>query len=216
MCVGDVQVIAIPEILGAFQVVLLPVGDSRGWFRDSVRLAELPDNLGDIYQPRQVSVSHSVRSVARGMHYSVTEPEAAYFQTVTCAAGRVTDILVDLRVGSPTFGGEFITDLAPELGITLLMPPGVGHGFKVVGASATLVYTMSRNYPSARTGAIRLEGVSGRFVLSESSILSNRDRDSPSLRVARESGLLPQWEVSAPSTTSDAISVAPRGVMDGQ
>lgn len=193
MPVGDAQVLPIHEISGAFQVVLPAMGDSRGWFRDSVRFAELPGNLGDLYQPQQVSVSHSVRNVARGMHFSVTEPEAAYFQTVTCAAGRVLDILLDLRVGSPTFGGHFITDLAPEVGITLLMPPGVGHGFKVVADSASLVYTMSRSFSSARTGSIRLEGVSSRFVLSESSVLSEWDRESPSLEVARQCGMLPQW-----------------------
>lgn len=198
MTVGDAQVVPIREVAGAFQVICLPARDSRGWFRDSVRLAELPETLCHQYRPKQVSVSHSLRNVARGMHFSVTEPEAAYFQTVTCVAGKVADILVDLRVGSPTFRGTFITELSPETGVTLLMPPGVGHGFKVLTDSATLVYTMSRDFPHAQTGAVALEGVSDRFFLSEYSVLSDRDRESPSIDEATESDLLPRWRGANP------------------
>lgn len=198
MAVDNAQVVPIQEVAGAFQVIRFPSVDARGWFRDSVRLVELPEHIRDQYRPQQVSVSCSLRNVARGMHFSVTDPDAAYFQTVTCVEGHITDILVDLRLGSPTFRGEFITELAPELGVSLLMPPGVGHGFKVVADSATVVYTMSLNFPLARTGTVRLEGASNRFSLSEHPVVSDRDRDSPSIDEAMKSGLLPRWRDANP------------------
>jgi dTDP-4-dehydrorhamnose 3,5-epimerase len=196
-CVTVVKPSIVPlhEVAGASQVVLEPAYDDRGWFRDSLRLTSLPSGQAGQFSPAQVSVSHSQRDVARGIHYSVTDTGASFFQSVTCVQGNVLDVLVDLRVGSPTFGGVYRTELSPELGVTLLMPPGIGHAFKALSDHCTLVYTMSRAYPEAQTRVIRLNGLSeDLWAVSPTEISSERDRNSPSLREAEEAGLLPVWD----------------------
>jgi dTDP-4-dehydrorhamnose 3,5-epimerase len=193
--VSSPSLLPVEEVSGAFQLVQLPSGDSRGWFRDSLRVPSLPANLRNSYVPEQVSTSYSTFNVLRGVHYSVTESAHAFFQTVTCADGEVEDVLVDLRLGSPTFGGVFRTRLSPSSGRTLLMPPGVGHAFRVLSPACVLIYTMSRAYPSAQTRVIRPDGLEVvLWELEPGVIVSDRDRSSPSLQEAGERGMLPQWD----------------------
>ena len=193
--VNDPRLSPVDTVSGAYQLDQFPSGDERGWFRDSLRLPSLPASMRSSFLPRQVSISRSSFNVLRGIHYSVTDSAHAFFQTVTCADGEVEDVLVDLRLGSPTFGGVFRTRLSPSLGRTLLMPPGVGHAFRVLSQASVLVYTMSRAYPSARTRVIRPDGLDVvLWKLDPSIIISDRDRSSPSLREARDAGRLPEWD----------------------
>jgi dTDP-4-dehydrorhamnose 3,5-epimerase-like enzyme len=187
----------IGEIRGAYQLRSFPAQDERGWFRDSIRLSSLPEAVAEEFSPQQVSVSNSTDGVVRGLHYSVTETSGAYFQTVTCAGGKVMDALCDIRLGSPTFGGIFRTYLSPASGITLLIPPGVGHAFKVVLAPAVLVYTMSLPFPLAQTRCIRTDSLHVRLWDSDGTeIISARDRSAPSMDEALQQELLPTWELS--------------------
>lgn len=187
----------IEGINGVFGLYSSPSHDQRGWFRDSLRLPSLPADLRHEFTPEQVSVSHSTGHVVRGIHYSVTESGRSYSQTVTCARGEVEDILVDLRQGSPTFGQSSKFFLSPESGLTLLIPPGVGHGFRVTGAEAVLVYTMSRAYPEACTRAVRPDSLpEDPWDLSAVAVQSLQDQTAPSLEEAEARGLLPRWEVT--------------------
>jgi dTDP-4-dehydrorhamnose 3,5-epimerase-like enzyme len=192
--VGEPRIRPIQEVSGAYLFEMDPSTDLRGWFRDSLRLSRLPPALQDGVSPQQVSVSHSKKHVFRGIHYSVTDPAASYFQTVTCVAGGALDLIVDLRLGSPTFQGEFRAEITPESGVTLLMPPGIGHAFRSLSDDCTLVYTMSRAFPGAQTRVIRPHGLfGGVWNDSPAPIVSPRDEDSPSFQEAREAGLLPEW-----------------------
>lgn len=189
------HVLSLLEVAGAFRVELEPAYDDRGWFRDALRLTSLAAGQADLFRPVQVSISHSHIHVARGVHYSVTDPAGSYFQSVTCVEGKAADVLVDLRLGSPTYGGIYRTELSPESGVTLLIPPGIGHAFKALSDHCTLVYTMSRAYPEAQTRVIRLNGLSeDLWEAGPTEISSERDRTGPSLREAKEAGLLPAWD----------------------
>lgn len=194
----DIPVLeSIGEILGAFRLFSPSSQDERGWFRDSLWLPALPVELRQDFTPQQVSISHSTVHVVRGIHYSVTEEHGSYSQTVTCAQGEVEDVIVDLRQGSPTFGRASKHFLSPDSGLTLLIPPGVGHGFRVASVEATLVYTMSRAYSDACTRAIRPDSLPMDLLhLSPGTVQSYRDRTAPSLDEAIVEGLLPQWEVA--------------------
>lgn len=193
--VDDLVVEPIDNIRGAFQLYSSPFEDERGWFRDSLRLPALPMELWDEFAPQQVSISHSTGQVVRGIHYSVTGEKGSYSQTVTCARGQVEDVLVDFRQGSPTFGGVYKVSLSPESGLTLLIPCGVGHGFRVVGDEAVVVYTMSRAFPEACTRAVRPSGLPvDPWDLSTASVESLQDRTAPNMEEAAVRGLLPRWE----------------------
>ena len=182
-------------ILGVRLIERPPVPDARGWFRDAIRLTDLGMSSIESARPSQVSVSHSKAGVVRGIHYSVTGPRGAFWQSVTCVHGRVRDVLVDLRTGSPTFGHVSTTTLSAEAGITLVMPPGVGHGFQALEDESTLVYTMSVAYPEAVTRGIRPDFAPAALwnPADPGAIVSARDRSSPTFGQALSEGLLPTW-----------------------
>ena len=169
--------------------------DSRGWFRDLWRVSEDPTGpASPQFSPVQVSSSCSLRGVIRGLHYSVTEGSGAYYQTVSCVNGRASDVLLDLRTGSPTYMSHLLFDLHADADITLFVPPGVAHGFQAVEDQTLLVYTMSKGFAEARTLSIRPDSPElGFWSMDESTVISDRDRFSPSLTEASERGLLPSW-----------------------
>ena len=186
---------AFREIAGVYALTTRPQFDDRGHFRDILRLAHLPREVADAYRPQQVSVSQSWRGVIRGLHFSSTVPGRDFFQTVACTEGAVRDALIDLRVGSPTFSRFVVLDLSPASALTLLVPPGVAHGYRVITDKAMLTYTMSRAFPEADTGCLRPDFPSLQlWQPGEADVtLSNRDRFAPTVEQARNLGLLPEW-----------------------
>lgn len=185
----------IVDIAGVYWMPSTAFPDRRGWFLDVLNESLLDDRLARRYRPRQVSVSHSHRDVVRGLHYSVTSVDHDFHQTVTCVGGEVIDALVDVREGSPTFLRRHVRRMSPATGGTLLMPPGVAHGFRAVVDDSVVVYTMTRAYPGAETRGIRFDEETMRLVGAEgvATIQSDRDRSSRTLDEARDAGLLPVW-----------------------
>lgn len=183
----------LPEVSGALLLQRAPVRDQRGWFRDMIRLKDISGNLEEIFSLEQVSVSHSRADVIRGIHYSLPGQPGAFWQSVTCIHGAVRDVLVDLRSGSPTYGNVFSTVLSPEAGTTLIMPPGVGHGFRALEDESILVYTMSVAYPEAITRGIRPDFAPAELwdPADPSAIVSTRDKANPTFDQALSEGLLP-------------------------
>jgi dTDP-4-dehydrorhamnose 3,5-epimerase len=86
----------------------------------------------------------SAENVLRGMHLQL--PPAEFSKLVYCAAGRVVDVVLDLRCGSPTFGSHLAIELSGECGYGLFLPPGIAHGFYVHCAPAIMVYHVTREY----------------------------------------------------------------------
>lgn len=184
-----------PQIHGVGIIQRQPSQDDRGWFRDAIRASDLSIPSSDAADFAQMSVSHSRAGVVRGIHYSVPGAQGAFWQSVTCVHGRVRDVLIDLRTGSPTFRNVLTTTLAPDIGTTLVMPPGVGHGFQALDDESTLVYTMSVAYPEAVTRGIRPDfPLVALWDPSDSdAIVSERDRSNPTFDQALTEGLLPTW-----------------------
>ena len=87
---------------GAFEIIPAPHGDSRGLFLEWYRFDRLAEAVGHPMRLAQANLSVSARGVVRGIHYADVPPGQAKY--VTCSRGAVLDAVVDLRVGSPTFG----------------------------------------------------------------------------------------------------------------
>ena len=95
--------------------------------------------------------SHSRQRVLRGLHFQ--RPPAASAKLVHCLWGRILDVVVDLRVGSPTYGGHAAFDLCGERADMLFVPVGLAHGFYVVSPEALVLYKSTRAYsPQHDTG----------------------------------------------------------------
>lgn len=99
---------------------------------------------------REIFWSRSRRSVIRGMHLQAPPHEMT--KIVWCCSGRILDVLVDLRVESPTYGECFSVELDPGSAQAVVIPPGIAHGFLALEDSLTCYATDRQFAPSADTG----------------------------------------------------------------
>ena len=126
-------------------------GDSRGFFYESYRREHL-EQAGIHVNFIQDNHSKSVKGVLRGLHYQ--DMRKPITKLVRCTQGHLLDVVVDLRVGSPTLGQWVAVELSADNRKQLLAPVGFGHGFLVLSDSAELQYKCSEYYYPETEGAI--------------------------------------------------------------
>jgi dTDP-4-dehydrorhamnose 3,5-epimerase len=161
-------------------------GDERGFFMETFR-AQRAAELGIPTSFVQDNHSRSVRGTLRGIHFQ-THPGQG--KLVRCARGRVWDVAVDLRAGSPTFGQWEAMELDDERHHQLWIPVGFGHGFLVLSDVADFVYKCTAYYDPATEAGISFADpeVGIQWPLPEAELrYSQRDRDAPSLADVRGS-----------------------------
>jgi dTDP-4-dehydrorhamnose 3,5-epimerase len=126
-------------------------GDARGFFVETARVNTLA-GLGVTDEFVQDNQSRSGYGVLRGMHF---QPGMA--KLVRCARGRIFDVVVDIRLGSPTFGRWESFELNDENHHQLYSPDGFAHGFCVLSDVADVVYRCSAYYDPARESGFRFD-----------------------------------------------------------
>lgn len=129
--------------------------DTRGFFLESFE-QERYRALGITEDFVQDNHSRSRKNVLRGLHFTRNRPQA---QIVTVMRGRIFDVVVDIRKGSPTFGKWYGTELSDEGPRQIYMAHGFAHGFCVLSDYADLHYKVSQRYdPSDEGGLIWNDG----------------------------------------------------------
>ncbi|MBI5629713.1 MAG: dTDP-4-dehydrorhamnose 3,5-epimerase [Elusimicrobia bacterium] len=113
--------------------------DSRGHFMESYREIDYKDS--PVPSLVQDNLSRSRRGVVRGLHYQ--KNPSAIGKLVRCVAGRILDVAVDIRKGSPTYGKWAGVELRGEENRMLWVPPGFAHGFYVLSEWADVLYKVS-------------------------------------------------------------------------
>ncbi|MDM4722708.1 dTDP-4-dehydrorhamnose 3,5-epimerase family protein [Micromonospora sp. WMMA1363] len=178
------------SIDGAWEVTPQQHGDPRGLFAEWYRFDRLAAVVGHPLRLAQANLSVSARGVVRGIHFADVPPGQAKY--VTCVRGAVLDIVVDLRVGSPTFGQWEAVRLDDTDRRAVYLAEGLGHGFCALTDDATLSYLCSALYnPAAEHAVHPLDPDLAIDWPADSPQLSARDAAAPSLAEVRESGLLP-------------------------
>jgi len=126
--------------------------DDRGYFLESFR-KKVFEERGLTFNFVQDNISRSKKNTVRGLHYQVGE----FAQGKLCQVvyGRVLDVAVDIRFGSPTFGKYVATELSEENHEQLWIPPGFAHGFSVLSDIAIFHYKCTNYYDKASERAIR-------------------------------------------------------------
>jgi len=175
-----------------FDPVLRP--DDRGVFLESFKANVFTDMIGHPLDLAQMNVSVSKAGTIRGIHFADVPPGQAKY--VQCFAGSILDIVVDIRVGSPTFGEWEAIELSADSRAGLYISEGFGHAFCALSDSATVGYLCSEEYsPQREHGIHPLDpDVALPWPASASPVLSPKDAAAPGLLQARDSGLLPTYE----------------------
>lgn len=139
----------------------------------------------------------SRRRVLRGLHFQI--PPHDHAKLVYCVQGRVFDVIMDLREGSPTFGEALSLELSAERANVLYLPKGIAHGFYVESDEAVLVYKTSSTHSPAHDRGVLWSAVPGIAWPDPAPILSDRDAALPSF-----AGFRTPFRYSPPARRADA------------
>jgi dTDP-4-dehydrorhamnose 3,5-epimerase len=187
-----VRELAVP---GAWEITPQVHSDSRGvlfeWFTDSA----FTEFTGHRFDLRQANCSASSAGVLRGVHFAQLPPSQAKY--VTCLHGSVYDVVVDIRVGSPTFGKWDAVVLDDQHRRSAYLSEGLGHAFLALEDDSTVMYLCSAPYNPVREHTINALDPAIDIVwpaVDGEPILSDRDRKAPTLEQVQAAGLLPTWE----------------------
>lgn len=158
-------------------------GDSRGLFVETYNAGRY--RAAGIEQTFvQDNLSRSMRGVLRGLHYQVEKPQA---KLITCLRGRIWDVAVDIRPGSPTYGQWFGLELDGLSRKQLLVPIGFAHGFCVLEDDSEVFYKCSDEYFPAGEGSVawNCPEIGIEWPITDP-VLSAKDAAAPHLSKARQ------------------------------
>jgi dTDP-4-dehydrorhamnose 3,5-epimerase len=188
------------KIPGAFAVTPQQHRDDRGVFLEWFRSDRFTQTTGHPFTIAQANCSVSAAGTVRGIHFAQLPPSQAKY--VTCPSGAILDVVVDIRVGSPTFGQWDAVQLDDENRKALYLAEGLGHAFMALADDTVVNYLCSAPYAPGREHGIHpldpAIGISwpteGRDGSSLSPALSPKDAQAPALADVVDSGLLPTKE----------------------
>jgi dTDP-4-dehydrorhamnose 3,5-epimerase len=168
----------LPQVIGTKKY-----SDNRGWFSETYHENRLR-KIGISCAFVQENQSYSARAgTLRGLHFQ--SPPVAQAKLVSVLRGRVLDVAIDLRAGSPTYGKHVSVELSAESGQQFFVPVGFAHGFLTLEDSVTVSYKVSDYYAPAQEGGICWNDpdIALTWPISDGDIiLSDKDRQLPFLK----------------------------------
>ena len=192
--VADMEITPL-SIEGAWVVTPKQHGDNRGLFLEWFKSSTFTEITGAPLKLAQANCSVSARGSVRGIHYADVPPGQAKY--ITCFTGAVLDVIVDIRVGSPTFGTWEAVQLDPRDRRAVFLSEGLGHGFAALEDDSTVAYLCSEPYSPEREREVYPYdselAIGWGFSLGECS-LSAKDDAAPTLAEAAAEGLLPDYQ----------------------
>ena len=180
-------------IEGLWEITPVLRPDDRGVFLEAFKADVLSEAIGHPFTLKQMNVSVSSAGTVRGIHFAdVPVGQAKYVQ---CFSGAILDVVVDIRVGSPTFGQWDAIELNATSRKALYISEGLGHAFCALSDDATVGYLCSEPYSPTREHGIHPLDATLALPWPEGSaaLLSPKDAAAPTLAEALSSGLLPDF-----------------------
>lgn len=175
----EIESLAIPDVK-----LIRPrrFGDARGWLMETYSASAFAKaGITDVFVQDNQSFS-APRGTVRGLHFQA--PPQAQAKLVRVLGGRILDVAVDLRRGSPSFGRHVAVELDAESGTQMLVPVGFAHGFCTLGPDTMVAYKVSAPYAPALEGGVLWDdpalGIDWPVHPGEAT-LSDRDRRLPPL-----------------------------------
>jgi len=187
----QVRELALPD---AYEITPRQHRDDRGVFLEWFKEETFTAAVGHPLRLAQANTSVSRRGTVRGIHFAQVPPGQAKY--VACAAGAVLDVVVDIRVGSPTFGQWDSVRLDDADRRAVYLAEGLGHVFLALSDGAVVTYLCSEGYnPGREHGIHPLDPAIGIDWPAEvEPLLSPKDEAAPTLAEAQRQGLLPTYD----------------------
>jgi 5-epimerase len=186
-----VRELTIPD---AYEISTDVFPDDRGLFVNPFRGDVLADALGHPLRVTQTNHSASKRGVVRGVHFALLPPGQAKY--VYAPRGAALDIVVDIRLGSPTYGQHDVVRLDDRDFRAIYLSEGLGHCVVALEDDTVVSYLCSTGYDPAREKGITPVDPELRLPIPAdvAPLLSPKDTAAPTLAEAAEAGLLPTWD----------------------
>ena len=187
-----IRELSVPD---AYEITPVQRSDDRGVFLEWYRCDLMEEVVGHPLTLRQANTSVSKRGVVRGIHFADIPPGQGKWVTVT--SGAVLDYVVDIRVGSPTFGSwdSVLLDTVDRKAIYL--SEGLGHCFVSLEDESTVSYLVTDTYNASREHGVNPMDPEIQLVFPDRAgppLLSPKDLEAPSLAEAAALGILPTFE----------------------
>lgn len=169
--------------------------DERGSFGEWFRSDDLFTATKRRFSVMQANVARSRRGVLRGIHY--THLPLGQAKYVYCPSGSVLDVMVDIRVGSPTFGSYAVATLSAAAANAVFIAEGIGHAYIALEDDTTVTYLVSSLYAPELDDAVTPLDAELALPWPQElmpAIVSAKDESAPSLAEAAAAGRLPRYE----------------------
>ncbi len=167
------------NIPGVYEIEMFHAGDDRGMFVKSYHKATL-EEYGLVSDFQESFYSTNKRGVIRGMHFQL--PPFDHAKIVYCTNGRLMDVILDIRAGSPTYGECASIELSGDNYKAAYLPIGVAHGFCVLEDNTNMVYLTSTMYAPSADNGVKYDSFGFDWPI-KSGIHSNRDLTFQSLEL---------------------------------
>ncbi len=160
------------KISGCYEIFPVIHKDRRGVFVKTFHYPTFKEfGLNTIFKEEYYSTSY--KNVIRGLHFQL--PPHDHIKLVYCISGIVKDVVVDLRLDSPTYGKHLSINLSSEIGNMVYIPKGMAHGFCSLSRTSTLVYKASTIYRPDKDTGIKWDSA-GIAWPNKDTIVSKRDK----------------------------------------
>lgn len=181
------------KISGSWEIEFQKFGDNRGFFYESFKEEDFKNQIGRNLNIKQTNTSSSSKGSVRGIHYALVPPSQA--KLVQCQRGSIKDYVIDIRVGSPTFGQFEVIELNENSASAVFIEEGLAHAFVALENQTVVTYFVTEKYnPEREKGINPFDKTLNVKWPDVELILSEKDKQAISLEEAKNQGLLPTFD----------------------
>jgi dTDP-4-dehydrorhamnose 3,5-epimerase len=181
------------KISGSWKIEFQKFDDNRGFFYESFKEEDFKNQIGRNLNIKQTNTSSSSKGSVRGIHYALVPPSQA--KLVQCQRGSIKDYVIDIRVGSPTFGQFEEIEINEKSPSAVFIEEGLAHAFVALENQTVVTYFVTEKYnPEREKGINPFDKTLNVKWPDIELILSEKDKQAISLEEAKNQGLLPTFD----------------------
>ena len=181
------------SIDGSWKIDFQRFDDNRGYFYESFKEEDFKTNIGRNFKIKQTNTSSSSKGSVRGIHFAMVPPSQA--KLVQCQRGSIRDYVIDIRVGSPTFGKFEVVELGENSASAVFIEEGLAHAFVALENHTVVTYYVNEKYnPEREKGINPFDKTLNVKWPDLELILSEKDKQAISFDESKAQGLLPNYD----------------------